>query len=110
MRYTGLCTYCLNEEPWEGHDGKLRHAGGVFCERAYYVEFREASRACRMQSQYCCEYIDGFRRKPALGEGLRFHNWPNSGGDYHAILIHKDDLQTFVDRVQAHRKEIGQIA
>ena len=105
----GLCLYCEVEEAWEGHDGQLRHAGGVLCERARYVEFREASSKCGMSNQYCSEYIDGLRRKPALGEGLRFHNWPNASGNYHGILIHRDDVASFVERVQAHRREIGQI-
>ena len=75
-----------------------------------FVEFRIASRKCGMQNQYCSEYVDGYGRKPALGEGLRFKNWPNTGGDYHSIEIHEDDVDTFVERVQDHRRKIGQIA
>jgi len=26
------CPYCSSEQAWKGHDGKLRHAGGVFCQ------------------------------------------------------------------------------
>lgn len=26
------CSYCASEAAWKGHDGKLRHAGGVFCQ------------------------------------------------------------------------------
>lgn len=26
------CPYCANERAWVGHDGKLRHAGGVMCQ------------------------------------------------------------------------------
>jgi hypothetical protein len=26
------CSYCKSEQAWVGHDGKLRHAGGVFCQ------------------------------------------------------------------------------
>ena len=74
-----------------------------------YVDFRIASRKCGMQNQYCSEYVDGYRRKPALREGLRFKNWPNSGGNYHDIEIHEDDVEEFVKRVQDHRRKIGQI-
>ena len=75
-----------------------------------YVRFGDVCRPqLGMQSQYASEYILGRGRKPAFGEGLRFRNWPNTGGDYHSIEIHEDDVAEFVRRVQEFRKKIGQI-
>lgn len=75
-----------------------------------YVKFGDVARQkIGMQCQYAKEYILGRRGKPALGDGLRFRNWPNIRGNYHSIEIHEDDVAEFVRRVQEHRKEIGQI-
>ena len=101
------CPYCENEEPWTRlGDDFLHHAGGVHCR---FVTFRFATRKCGLSNQYGSSYILGTDNKPACGEGLRFRNWPNQGSDYHNIQIHRDDVDTFVERVQGYRREIGQI-
>jgi hypothetical protein len=58
------------------------------------------------QAQYASAYIHGRGRAPNLGEGLRFKGDPK---DYHDVQIHKDDVDTFVERVLAHRRACGMI-
>lgn len=69
---------------------------------AQWVPLREASHRIGMQSQYVSRYLTGVGGEVMLGEGLR-HTPPGSGGDYHAIMIHPDDLEEFIARVERHR-------
>lgn len=70
-------------------------------------EFGDVCRnECREQAQYGSRYIDGRLGYPNLGEGLRFrarYGGPLDTSDYHFIDIHKDDVEEFVARYQAHK-------
>ena len=54
------------------------------------------------QAQYASRYVNGRSGFPALGSGLRFLGDP---ADYHALCIHRDDVEEFLRRVEEHRKE-----
>lgn len=61
-----------------------------------YVNFGEISRSkLGRQAQYGSRFVNGSNGCPDLGEGLRFRGevW-----NYHSLEIHKDDIETFVDR------------
>lgn len=63
-----------------------------------YIEFGDVARGrCRMQCQYASRYLDGGCGSPDLGSDLR---WYGSTSDYHFIMIHKDDADTFVGRMR----------
>jgi hypothetical protein len=67
---------------------------------ADFVNFGEISHArLGQQTQYASRFIDGTMGLPRLGDGLRFIMSSN----YHAIKIHKDDIEEFVERVLAYR-------
>ena len=73
-----------------------------------YVEFGDVARGqLGQQCQYASRYLDGKCGGPNLGEGIRFV-WL-SPGDYHSIIIHKDDVEKFVQRVIQYRKDLGLI-
>lgn len=57
-----------------------------------------------MQTQYASRYLDGRHGFADLGSDLR---WIGHLGDYHGVRIHKDDVQTFIDRVKKHRIGLG---
>lgn len=66
------------------------------------------------QCQYGSRYIDGrLEGYPALGEGLRFNNGRGYNGqirdldasDYHAVRIHRDDMDEFERRYKAFCEE-----
>jgi hypothetical protein len=62
------------------------------------------------QCQYASRLIDGRHGSPRLGDGLRFQDrtgGPVDVSDYHDIRIHRDDIETFVERVLAWRAENG---
>lgn len=40
---------------------------------------------------------------PNLGEGLRIKGKPS---DYHSLIIHTDDVETFVERYKAYQKSV----
>jgi hypothetical protein len=63
-----------------------------------YVPFNHDRRLG--QNQYASRYIKGVCGYPCLGEGLRFKN--PSKWNYHSIMIHKDDLVEFHERVKSH--------
>jgi len=67
-----------------------------------YSSFGDFSRSrLGQQCQYGSRYIEGkIERYPALGEGLRFRNLDRS--DYHAIRIHRDDMDEFERRYREH--------
>lgn len=54
------------------------------------------------QNQYASRYILGKHGYPNLGEGLRWQN--ENGGNYHDILIHKDDYNEFHRRVKEYER------
>lgn len=90
-----------------GPDGKFHHTGGVLClAPPTFVAFGAVARnLIGIQCQYASRYILGEgENTPILGDGLRFRNWPNSGGNYHSIEIHRDDVAEFVTRVQEFRR------
>jgi len=66
-----------------------------------YVEFGDvARRQIGMQAQYARRYL----KDEVLGKDIR---WSGDYDNYHFLKIHKDDVATFVDRVKAHREEMG---
>jgi hypothetical protein len=70
-----------------------------------FVDFGDVAREkCGDQCQYVSRYVDGRHGSPKLGDGLRFKGDPV---DYHFLTIHKDDVETFVQRVMAHKREMG---
>lgn len=76
-----------------GHDPTLITAASPACR---YVNFGDvAVERCREQCQYASRAVDGRHGYPNLGQGLRFIGDPR---DYHSLLIHDDDVETFVAR------------
>lgn len=102
----------------EGADGML----GILC-NIVHPEFNDggysgfgdfARERLRQQCQYASRYIDGaIPGYPNLGEGLRFNNGrdyngsvkPLKASDYHAVRIHRDDMEEFERRYKAYREE-----
>ena len=66
-----------------------------------FVNFGEVSRRLlNMQAQYGSRFIDGaFGEYPKLGEGLRIKG---NSDDYHNLRIHRDDIDEFMNRYNAH--------
>lgn len=61
-----------------------------------YVEFGDVARdQCGQQCQYAARKLCGAHGAPDLGSDLR---WIGDTADYHFIVIHKDDVATFVAR------------
>lgn len=70
-----------------------------------WVSFGDvARRQIGEQAQYVSRYVDGRHGFPNLGQGVRIKGDPK---DYHDLLIHRDDVDGFVQRVNAWRKERG---
>ena len=68
-----------------------------------WVRFGDvARRRCGEQAQYASRAIDGEDGYPHLGAGLRFRGDPR---DYHFVLIHADDVETFVARWKANKEQ-----
>ena len=67
-----------------------------------HVEFGDVAREqMKMQCQYGVRYLLPFKDHPYLGDGLR------TTGDianYHFVTIHKDDVATFIERYEKHKK------
>lgn len=60
-----------------------------------------------MQTQYASRYLTGMSEFQ-FGNDLRVDlTGYENGGDYHAILIHKDDAPIFCKRVNDHRAKLG---
>lgn len=57
------------------------------------------------QNQYASRHADGRIDSANLGQGLRWKGL--DGGDYHSILIHRDDLLTFHARSHAYRNDVS---
>lgn len=67
-------------------------------EPAEFVSFGDVARGrLRQQCQYASRYIDGRHGYPNLGEGLRFQG---EVSDYHTLLIHRNDVEPFIKRVE----------
>ena len=71
-----------------------------------YIDFGDVSREqlgqqCQYGSRYITGVIDGW---PNLGEGLRFTGFDDDGhvNNYHAMKIHRDDVDEFVRRVNEY--------
>ena len=70
-----------------------------------YVDFGDHVRNAGLgQCQYVSRYVDGRHNYPNLGDGLRFIGSPD---DYHALMIHADDVDTFIERVKDYRLKLG---
>jgi len=71
-------------------------------------DFENFGEVCRnklnMQCQTGYYMLEGFHGYPVMKEGLRIIG---NEMNYHAIKIHKDDVQIFIDRVNAMRKRYG---
>lgn len=98
------CPHCLTETPWtQFGDDLLHHSDGHLC---LYVPFGPVARIqIGIQCQCASRYVTGQGQYPNLGEGLRFRN---ISGSYHNFEIHRDDVDTFVTRVNSHRHETQQ--
>ena len=76
-----------------------------------FVEFGDVCRdRCGQQAQYGSGYLKASKTRPNLGAGLRFrgsHGHDLDIANYHDIEIHKDDVDTFVERVLTYRTAIG---
>ena len=69
-----------------------------------YVQFGDvARRQVGEQAQYASKYLD-VRRYPEIAEGIR---WKGDLTRYHDILIHKDDVEKFVERALNYRRRMG---
>ncbi len=70
-----------------------------------FVNFGDVARnRLHQQCQYCSKYVDGkIPGYPNLGKGLRFKG---EEYDYHMLLIHKDDVEEFVNRVEKFRVDM----
>jgi hypothetical protein len=74
---------------------------------AGYVSFGDIARGrLGEQAQYMSRYVGGQLNKPDLSGGLRFLGDP---ADYHSLLIHEDDIEEFVSRVEAYRAERNRV-
>ena len=76
-------------------------------ENEEYVNFGDVSRQqlgvqCHTGPRYIDGYLDDW---PDLGYGLRFRGYDLNGriNNYHAMEIHRDDVEEFVRRVTEYR-------
>lgn len=66
-----------------------------------YVRFGDvAIDRCGQQCQYAVRHLAGEHGSFDLGSDLR---WAGFTGDYHKILLHRDDVETFVSRYREHK-------
>jgi hypothetical protein len=71
-----------------------------------YIPFGDIARQqIGMQCQYAKDYLDA-DDYPDLATGVR---WKGRLADYHSVVIHKDDVAGFVERVIAFRRARGVI-
>lgn len=69
-----------------------------------YVSFGDVARKqLGMQCQYACHYL----QQKSLSYDIR---WTGNVHNYHGIKIHKNDVVTFVERVNDWRRQQGIIA
>jgi hypothetical protein len=73
-----------------------------------YVDFGDVARKLlNEQCQYISRYVGGKCDEKDLGFGLRFMEngkVVTYSDDYHSLKIHKDDVDTFVNRVKQYRE------
>ena len=75
-----------------------------------YIPFGDvAHNFLHEQTQYASRYLDGRHGSPNFGKDIRFKWLSPHDHDYHSIVIHKDDVEKFVQRVIKYRKDSGQI-
>lgn len=76
-----------------------------------YVPLNVAADKIPQQTQYFCRFLTGWNYggRPALDEGIRWHDRDATGGNYHAIRIHQDDVDTLVERVRAYYTDRGML-
>lgn len=68
-----------------------------------YINFGDfCRRELGIQSQYGYYSFKGLAGRPKLGEGLRVIAPNGRESDYHTLLIHKDDAETFKERMKKH--------
>lgn len=60
-----------------------------------YTYFGDVARSLGSQAQYCSRYLNGQGDYPNLGRGLRIRG---TVANYHALEIHKDDVDEFIKR------------
>lgn len=61
-----------------------------------YTDFGDVARSqCGQQCQYAVRHLAGVHGSPDLGSDLR---WIGDTANYHFLVIHKDDVATFVER------------
>jgi hypothetical protein len=69
-----------------------------------YINFGDVARQqCHEQCQYASRYLVGWKDWPDLGAGLRYQG---EIGDYHSIVIHRDDVEEFVRRYHEHMSTV----
>lgn len=65
------------------------------------VSFGDMARGVlHQQCQYASYYVEGIANRPRLADDLRIEGDP---ANYHSLRIHRDDVVTFVERVNAVR-------
>lgn len=69
-----------------------------------YIKFGKIAREkMGMQCQYASRFLDE-TRYPGLATGVR---WEGDLYNYHSLLIHQEDVEVFVERVQNWRRSKG---
>jgi hypothetical protein len=102
----GYNTYLLHGEPNNHECGWCHGTGKVPEDLSDYINFgdycrHEIGMQCQYGSHYLCGKIPGYTN---LGYDLRYLGYD---GDYHSIIIHKDDAPIFKKRMEDHRKMGG---
>jgi len=69
------------------------------------VDFVNLGDVCRGRLGMQCQY--GSRYADTICKDLRI---TGTTSDYHSMEIHKDDVETYVNRVTDYRRSIGAIA
>lgn len=66
-----------------------------------YVNISNVSSLLEMQNQYLSNYLDLTPKYLKFSDGIRTHR--ETKGNYHSIMIHKEDVEEFIRRVREHR-------
>lgn len=78
-----------------------------------YINFGDLVRSkLHRQCQYVSRYVGGLCDYPDLGKGLRFMECGKVvtfSDDYHFLKIHKDDADTFIERVRKYMEKMGRL-
>jgi hypothetical protein len=91
-----LCNKCeYRKDKYTDEEANLLHA---VCEVQDYVNFGDLCMGeLGIQTQYGAHLLEGLAGCPVLGTGLRIKG---DDHNYHSYLIHKDDAETFKQRVK----------